>query len=172
VYYSHKSSGGRSHWKGDYVELSTKPLFPFGYGLSYTEFAFANVQIEPGQAAPGERVAISLDVTNTGSRAGDEVVQLYTRDPAASVTRPVKELKGFKRVTLQPGERKRVTFHLAVNQLGFYNPAMQFVVEPGTIEVMLGSSSNDIHLNGVFEIVGNVTDIQATKAFTCEVEVR
>ena len=144
VYYNHKPSGGRSHWKGDYVEMSTKPLFPFGYGLSYTSFAYANLHLDRPAAAANEQVAISIAITNTGNRAGDEVVQLYIHDLHASVTRPVQELKGFQRISLAPGETRTITFQLDVRQLGFYNQAMAYVVEPGVIEVMIGSSSQDI----------------------------
>lgn len=171
VYYNHKVSGGRSHWKGDYVELSTRPLYSFGHGLSYTHFAYSNLAITPGQASAGETVEISIDVANTGQYAGDEVVQLYTRTPLASVTRPVKELKGFARLTLEPGQTKRVTFHLAVNQLGFYNRELAFVIEPGTVEVMVGSSSEEIRATGSFEIIGTTTPIGSVKVFFSAVEV-
>lgn len=165
IYYGHKISGGRSHWKGDYVDLSAKPLFPFGYGLSYTIFKFENLLFDRAEVEIGGQVAISLEVSNTGPRAGDEVVQLYIQDIQASVTRPVKELKGFKRVSLQPGEKRTVTFTLSVNQLGFYNREMNFVVEPGLIKVMVGSSAESIHLTGEFNIVGKPTDISAQKKF-------
>jgi len=165
VYYNHKPSGGRSHWKGDYVELSTKPLFSFGYGLSYTSFSYANLRLDREQATAKEHVAISIDITNSGSRAGDEVVQLYIHDVQASVTRPVKELKGFKRLSLAPGETRTVTFQLDVRQLGFYDQAMAFVVEPGAVEVMVGSSSEDIRAQAMFTIVGTSTDISDDKVF-------
>jgi beta-glucosidase len=152
IFYAHKPSGGRSHWMGDYVELSSRPLFPFGHGLSYTRFEYANLRIEPARVAPAGQVTIAADVKNVGSRAGDEVVQLYVHDVAASVTRPVQELKGFQRVALGPGEQKRVSFSLAMSALGFYDRDMRFVVEPGTIDVMVGSSAADIRLTGVFEI--------------------
>lgn len=165
IYYGHKISGGRSHWKGDYVDLSAKPLFPFGYGLSYTTFRFENLHLDRAEVEIGGQVAISLEVTNTGPRAGDEVVQLYIQDVQASVTRPVKELKGFKRVSLQPGENRTVTFMLSVNQLGFLNREMNFVLEPGLIKVMVGNSAEAIHLAGEFTIVGKPTDISARKKF-------
>jgi beta-glucosidase len=165
IFYAHKPSGGRSHWKGDYVELSTTPLFPFGHGLSYTRFEYTNLRIEPAQAPADGQVTISADVKNVGSRAGDEVVQLYVHDVAASVTRPVQELKGFLRVSLQPGQQKTVSFSLAMRALGFYNRDMEFVVEPGAIDVMLGSSSADIRLTGTFEIAGPVAEVSAAKAF-------
>ena len=172
VYYRHKPSGGRSNWYGDYVSLSSRPLFPFGHGLSYTRFEYADLRIQPQQVGAEGKVEISLDVKNVGERTGDEVVQLYVHDVLSSVTRPVKELKGFKRITLEPGEKKTVTFTLAVSQVGFYDRHMQFVVEPGTIEVLVGSSSEDIRLTGQFEIVGGTTDVSASKTFFSVVDVR
>ena len=169
--YNHKPSGGRSHWYGDYVDSPAAPLFPFGHGLSYTRFAFDNLKISPAQARVGETVTICVDVANVGERSGDEVVQLYVHDVIASVTRPVKELKGFKRISLKPGEKRRVAFHLGVNQLAFYDRDMAFVVEPGTIEVMVGSSSQDIHCTGAFEIVGERVDVSAAKVYFSAVEV-
>ena len=169
IYYNHKPSGGRSHWKGEYVALSNKPLYPFGYGLSYTTFQFSNLRLSQTEVNIGDAVEISLDVTNTGHYAGDEVVQLYLRDVLAGVTRPVKELKGFKRITLEPQETQTITFKLFTQQLGFYNQAMQFVVEPGTIQLMLGSSSEDIQLQADIELIGAVTDISQTKRFFSEV---
>ncbi len=171
VFYSHKPSGARSHWYGQYVDGSTKPLYPFGHGLSYTTFDYHNLQINPSAVSPTGAVAISLDVTNSGKRTGDEVVQLYVRDQIASVTRPVKELKGFKRITLVPGETRTVTFHLAVSQLGFYNRAMDLVVEPGDIEVMIGSSSADIRACGRFTITGQVTDVSNHRVYLTPVDV-
>jgi len=172
IYYNHKPSGGRSHWYGDYVSQSSKPLFPFAHGLSYTRFVFDNLQVEPQQVGTEGKVEIGVDVKNTGEREGDQVVQLYVHDVLASLTRPVKELKGFKRITLAPGKKKTVTFTLFVSQLGFYNLDMEFVVEPGTIEVMIGSSSDDIRLTGELKIVGETTDVSASKTFFSAVDVR
>ncbi len=152
VYYNHKPSGGRSNWKGDYVGVSSRPLFPFGHGLSFTRFEYTNLDISPQLVTAADTVAIQVDVTNVGRRSGEEVVQLYVNDVVASVTRPVKELKGFERIELAAGERKRVRFDLAVSQLAFYDRQMQRVVEPGAIQVMVGSSSEDIRLTGQFEI--------------------
>jgi beta-glucosidase len=166
VYYNHKPSGGRSHWKGDYVGMSTRPLFPFGHGLSFTHFEYGALEITPKQAAATGTVRIRAEITNAGSRAGEEVVQLYAHDEVASVTRPVRELKGFRRITLAPGETKVVAFELAVAQLGFYDRETAFVVEPGTVEVMLGSSSDDIRLRGSFEIIGDRLDVQAHKRYS------
>lgn len=153
VYYSHKPSGGRSQPSGHYRELSARPLYPFGHGLSYTSFAYDDLSIEPAVIPLDGTVTVTCRVSNTGDRAGDEVVQLYVHDVLASVTRPVKELRGFRRVHLEPGETKSVRFQIAADQMAFYNRAMQRVVEPGVIEVMVGASSEDIRLHGQFEIV-------------------
>jgi beta-glucosidase len=160
VYYNHKPSGNRSHWKGDYVDMPTAPLYPFGHGLSYATFEYRDLRIERGEVAAGGRVSTSFELRNAGEREGDEVTQLYLHGPPSNVTRPVKELKGFKRLTLAPGESKRVTFDLAVEQLGFYDREMRFCVEPGWVEVMIGSSSADIRLKGGFEVTGERFEVQ------------
>jgi beta-glucosidase len=165
VYYAHKPSGGRSHWKTDYVETPVTPQYPFGHGLSYTQFDYGNLRINADNAQAGGEVTVQIDVTNSGGRAGDEVIQVYTHQFVPKVTRPVKELKGFKRVTLKPGETASLTFTLPVNQLGFYDLEHRYVVQPGTVDVMIGSSSEDIRANGNFEIGGQVTDVGADKAF-------
>ena len=152
IFYNHKPSGGRSHWKEDYVDTLVKPLFPFGFGLSYTQFEFTNLQISTDTVSAGDTVTISVDVANQGDRAGDEVVQLYIHYTGTSVTRPVKELKGFQRISLDAGESQQVVFQLAVNELAFFDQAMQRVVEAGVVEVMLGSSAVDIHCTGEFNI--------------------
>lgn len=159
VFYSRKPSGGRSYNFEDYVDFSVKPLYPFGHGLSYTSFEYSDLRIHPEQANPQREVEIKVAIKNTGKFVGEEVVQLYTHDVQSSVTRPVKELKGFRRVSLQRGETRTLSFTLSVAQLAFYNLHMQYVVEPGKIEVMIGSSSEDIRLNGNFEINGEVTPI-------------
>lgn len=171
IYYGHKTSGGRSHWKGDYVDLSARPLFPFGFGLSYTRFCLDNLRLDRSTGQAGDEAQISVDLANIGSRAGSEVVQLYVRDPVASVTQPVKSLKGFKRVSLEAGERRTVTFTLAVNQLGFYNREMKYVVEPGAIEVMVGTSSDDLPLTATLRITGTVADVEREKKFFSQVTV-
>lgn len=167
IFYNHKSSGGRSHWHTDYVDLSVTPLFPFGHGLSYTQFEYSNLKIE----STDTRATISAEIKNIGTRAGDEVVQLYIHDVVASVPRPVKELKGFKRVRLAPGETRTVVFELPFDILAFYDEAMQLVVEPGTVEVMVGSSSHDIRLNGSFEVTGQKRVI-ARRVFGCVTSVQ
>jgi len=171
IFYGHKPSGGRSHWKGDYVETSSKPLYPFGFGLSYTQFELNNLRIDAESAPVGGAVTVQVDVTNIGQRSGDEVVQLYTRQNATSVTRPVKELRGFQRVMIEPQQTKTIIFSLKVNQLGFYDQAHKYVIEPGQIEVMVGNSSQDIPCSGEFEITGEKTEIHASKAFFSESQV-
>jgi beta-glucosidase len=140
VYYSSKPSGKGSFWYFDYVAEKAAPQYPFGYGLSYTDFEYDNLTISQETATQGESVDISLIVTNTGHVEGDEVVQLYLRDEFASVPRPVKELKGYSRVRLLPGEKRRITFNLPVNQLAFYDKELNLVLEPGKHLVLVGSS--------------------------------
>jgi beta-glucosidase len=171
VFYSHKPSGMRSHWYVDYVGERVTPLYPFGHGLSYTTFEYSDLFISREQATAHESVDVSLKVTNTGSVAGDEVVQLYIRDEFASAPRPMKELKGYARVSLQPGESKTVTFHLPVDQLAYYDDKLNLVLEPGRILVMVGSSSEDIRLEGEFEITGTATMPASERVFVCPVEV-
>ncbi|MGA7678261.1 MAG: glycoside hydrolase family 3 N-terminal domain-containing protein [Dehalococcoidia bacterium] len=153
VYYGHKPSGSRSQFWGDYVDASTSPAFEFGYGLSYTTFNFSNLRIEPNRVPLTGKTSIIVDIKNTGNRAGEEVVQLYINDVVASITRPVKELKGFKRIALEPAETRTVEFELPAEALGFYDKDMEFTVEPGVFKVMVGRSSKDIILEGEFEVI-------------------
>jgi beta-glucosidase len=157
VFYGHKTSGGRSHWKGDYVDGPVTPLYPFGHGLSYTTFALSDAAVASPEASWRESVVVSVAVTNTGDRRGDEVVQLYARRRRASVTRPVLELKGFKRVAVEPGQRRTVTFEVPAGQLGFYDHDMEFVVEPGEVELLVGQSSADLVKAGSVTIVPAAT---------------
>ena len=166
AYYNHKPTAKRG-----YAFDETGPLYPFGHGLSYTTFSYQNLTIDKNTAGAGEKVTITMDVKNSGSRAGTEVVQLYINDVVASLTRPVKELKGFKRISLDAGETARVSFDLGINQLGFYNRDMKYIVEPGEIKIMLGSSSDDIRLEGKFEISGKTTDVSDAKEFLTPVSV-
>lgn len=128
-------------------------LYPFGYGLSYTTFAYSDLAITPDSIGPGGKVTVSCDVTNTGKLKGDEVVQLYIHDEVSSVTRYVKELRGFERISLEPGETKRVSFTLTPQELGVWNRDYHYVVEPGKFKVMIGASSTDIRLEGDFEVI-------------------
>jgi beta-glucosidase len=153
VYYGHKPSGARSQLWGNYVDASTSPAFEFGYGLSYTIFNFSNLRIEPKRVRLTGKTSIKVDIENTGNRAGEEVVQIYINDVVASITRPVKELKGFRRIALESAETKTVEFELPTETLGFYGKDMKFTVEPGVFKVMVGRSSKDIVLEGEFEVI-------------------
>ncbi len=140
AYYNHKPSVRRG-----YLWAEKTPLFPFGHGLSYTTFAYHNLQVCPAVIKPDGMATVQVEVSNTGIRTGDEVVQLYIHDVLTErVTRPVKELKGFRRITLQPGESRTVEFSLSANELAFLNERMERVVEPGMFEVMVGGSSVDV----------------------------
>ncbi len=172
VYYSHKPSGGRTQWKGDYVDAATKPLFSFGHGLSYAAFEYRNLRIDPPSMSAAGNVRISCEVGNVGTRAGEEVVQLYLHDVVGSVTRPVMELKGFKRLALEAGEWCDVRFDVSAAQCAFYDRDMRYVVEPGTIEVRIGASAEDIRLTGSFEIAGDIAVACGAKVFASGVSVR
>jgi beta-glucosidase len=124
------------------------PLFPFGFGLSYTRFDYSAMTIEPATIAPAATAMVRFTVTNTGARAGDEVAQLYIRDVLASVARPVMELKGFERVSLAAGQSTRVTFRLGPEELRMLDRDLKWIVEPGEFRVMVGASSKDIRLRG------------------------
>jgi beta-glucosidase len=156
LYYNHTSTGrppSNEKYTSKYLDVPVTPLYPFGHGLSYTTFRFSNLRLSAPRIPATGSVQVSVDVENTGRRAGDEVVQLYIRDVAASRVRPVKELKGFERVTLRPGEHRTVSFTLAPEQLGFYNQDMRVVVEPGAFKVMAGTSSEDPQmLEATFEV--------------------
>jgi beta-glucosidase len=169
VFYGHKVSGGRSHWKGDYVDVPSSPLYPFGHGLSYTTFTVSDAVLAETVVAWSGTVTTSVTVTNTGDRDGDEVVQLYIRDPMASVTRPVLELKGFVRVALAAGESTTVTFATPVGQLGFHDRDLAYVVEPGEIEVLVGTSSADLVPAGTATITADGPP--PTKAFHGSVRI-
>ncbi len=168
VFYSHRPSGGRSNWKNDYVETPTSPLYPFGYGLSYTTFALANLNVS-ATAQANETFTVQVDVTNTGTRAGDEVVQVYTHQLVSGITRPLKELKAFQRVQLEPGQTRTVTFTLPVNLLAFVNAADQLVIAPGAVDIMVGTSSADLPLRASVTLTGDVTLVQ--RAFTATAQV-
>jgi beta-glucosidase len=141
------SLGNTSH----YLDLGYEPQFPFGFGLGYTTFRYGNLSVSSERLAKGETIEVSADVTNTGSRRGSEVVQLYVRDQVGDVTRPVRELKGFERVALEPGETRRVKFALSTDDLAFTNQQLEQVTEPGKFDVWIGANANaDLH--GAFEV--------------------
>lgn len=152
VYYAHKNTGrplAEGHWfekyKSNYLDVDNDPLYEFGYGLSYTQFSYGEVKLSSAQMSRKGTVTASVVVTNTGDREGKEVVQLYVRDLVGSVTRPVKELKGFRKVSLQPGESREVSFEIDPQMLGFYTSEGDFVVEKGDFHIFIGPSSKTVN---------------------------
>jgi beta-glucosidase len=156
MYYNHKNTGRPAgsdpKSASQYIDIPWTPLYPFGYGLSYTRFKLSDLRISKARIHPIESVTVSAEVENLGDRPGDQVVQLYIHQLTASVTRPVKELKGFQRVTLRPGESRRVEFTLGPRELGFYDRNMRFTTEPSIVGVMVGDSLEG-GLESSFEIV-------------------
>jgi len=150
AFYNYKPSARRGYLFDD-----VSPLYPFGFGLSYTTFNFKNVRLAKKKIRRDESTRVLVDVTNTGKRVGDEVVQMYVRDCVSSVTRPVKELKGFQKISLRPGETRTVALDLAPELLAFYDIHMNYVVEPGEFEIMVGNSSRDTDLQKVILTVTN-----------------
>ena len=160
IYYNHRNTGRPPmegvKWNSKYIDAPWTPLFPFGYGLSYTTFEYSNLHLSRPTVRGSESVTVSVDVRNTGTRAGTEVAQIYLRDDAATVTRPVRELRGFRRVTLQPGQTQTLTFRLGPDDLAMYDRDMRRVVEPGAFTVWAGGSSAAT-LEGHFTVTGGVT---------------
>jgi beta-glucosidase len=155
VYYNYmpeKEEWIKNGWGKAYADMPATPLWEFGFGLSYTKFEYSNLKINPQETGDYGDVSVSVDIKNTGARSGKEVVQLYIRDLIASVTVPVKELKGFRKIMLEPGEQKTVDFKIKHDDLALYNKSMERVVEPGTFAIMIGSSSEDIRLKGEFVV--------------------
>lgn len=150
LFYNHKNTGRpyngnmMDKYKSRYLDVSNEPLYPFGFGLSYTTFTYGEVGLSATEIAASDKITVSCRVTNSGSRAGEEVVQLYVRDLVGSVTRPVKELKGFQKITLLPGESRTVTFTLTNADLSFYKRDMSFGTEPGKFHVFVGGNSRDV----------------------------
>ncbi|QJB36568.1 beta-glucosidase BglX [Chitinophaga oryzae] len=149
VFYNHKHTGrplegaAFQKFKSDYLDVPNTPLYPFGYGLSYTTFSYSDVKVSKQNPAGNETITASVTVTNTGKYAGEEVVQLYLTDPVASVTRSVQDLIGFRKISLQPGESKEVSFNISPDNLKFYNSNLQYVWEPGEFIIRIGTSSAD-----------------------------
>ena len=151
LFYNHKNTGrplqeGRwfEKFRSNYLDVSNEPLYPFGYGLSYTTFAYSDIHLSSTEMSADGELTATVTVTNTGSRDGAEVVQLYIRDLVGSVTRPVKELKGFEKIFLKAGESRKVIFSITPELLKFYNYDLQFVCEPGDFDVMIGGNSRDV----------------------------
>ena len=164
--YRHHPSGGRSQWKGDYVDGPVSPLWPFGHGLSYTTFALTGLRLEAAEVPTEDgELAVSVEVANTGERPGDEVVQLYARDEDATVARPVLALCGFRRVSLAPGERRRVTFRMPVELLAYTGADYRRVVEPGRVRLFVGRSSTDLPLVAEVTLVGPTVVLPARDRF-------
>jgi len=154
IHGTHRAGGGRSQFWHDYTDGPASPLFPFGHGLSYTTFAYDSFEVRAGTTATA--TAVSVEITNTGSRAGDEVVQLYVTDDVASVARPSRSLVGFARVDLAAAESKTVTFVVHPSRLAFYDASMQFVCEPGAFLFAVGASRSDLRVRATVELDGTV----------------
>jgi len=151
IYYAHKNTGRplpEGKWfekfRSNYLDVSNDPLYPFGYGLSYTTFSYSDVKLSSNKMSKSGKIMASVTVTNTGMLEGKEVVQLYIRDLVGSITRPVKELKGFQKINLKPGESKEVSFTITDEMLKFYNSDLKFVSEPGAFKVFIGGNSRDV----------------------------
>jgi beta-glucosidase len=155
IYYNHKNTGrpyssGPTKFKSNYLDISNDPLYPFGYGLSYTTFSYSGIKLSKTKLKGNETLTASVTVTNTGKYAGEEVVQLYISDPVASISRSVKELKSFSKINLQPGEAKEVSFSITPDQLKFYNSQLKYDWEPGEFVVQIGTNSSDTHSSSVW----------------------
>jgi beta-glucosidase len=145
IFYNQKNTGRpydpNSKWNTRYLDIPNTPLYPFGYGLSYTTFTYDSIVINQKEFSMKDSLMVAVKVTNSGEREGEEIVQLYTRDLVGSVTRPVKELKGFEKIKLAPGESKNVNFKLTTSDLAFYTADMKFEAEPGDFWIMVGPDS-------------------------------
>jgi len=151
VFYNHKNTGRplpEGKWfqkfRSNYLDVSNDPLYPFGYGLSYTTFKYGDIKLSNTSMKPGGSLTATVTVTNSGAKDGKEVVQLYLRDMVGTVTRPVKELKGFQKISLKAGESKTVSFKITEEDLKFYNSDLKFVAEPGDFKLFVGTNSRDV----------------------------
>ena len=156
IYYNHKNTGrplAEGQWfskfRSNYLDVTNEPLYPFGFGLSYTDFNYGEIKLSETALQGNQTLTASIELTNSGKYDGKEVVQLYIRDVVGSVTRPVKELKGFQKVNLKAGETKAITFEITPEDLKFYNSDLDFVWEPGEFEVMIGGNSRDVKMGKV-----------------------
>ena len=151
IYYNHKMTGRPmspdawyTRYVSNYIDVLNEPLYPFGYGLSYTTYTYGDVSLNTNSMDANGKIQASVIVTNTGAQDGEEIVQLYLRDIVRSITPPVQELKGFKRVALKAGESKKVTFDIDVDMLKFYDSTLDYVAEPGEFQVMIGGNSKEV----------------------------
>jgi beta-glucosidase len=148
LYYNHKNTGrpfdAKSKWNSKYLDIPNEPLYPFGYGLSYTTFDYSEMKLSNNELKGNETLTATITITNSGKYAGEEVVQLYIQDPVASISRPVKELKNFEKIILQPGEKKDVEFTITTEDLKFYNIDLDYVWEPGEFIIYIGTNSRDV----------------------------
>ena len=151
IYYNHKNTGrpvAPGEWyrpfASNYIDVPNEPLYPFGYGLSYTQYSYGDVSLDSSEMTEDGKITASVTVTNIGQRGGEEIVQLYLRDNIRSITPPVKELKGYKRIALKAGESKTVEFEISIDDLKFYNSDLKYVAEPGAFTVMIGGNSRDV----------------------------
>jgi beta-glucosidase len=154
IYYNHKNTGRPSspdRWHTGYLDESMEPLFPFGYGLTYTKFQYSNLRVETPTVALRGTVRVTAEVQNVGQRAGTEVVQFYVHDRVAPTSRPIRELKGFSRITLAPGEHRSVEFSIDASELGSYDPNMNWVVPPGAYDVWIAPNAVE-GVQGEFQI--------------------
>ncbi|MFN8520258.1 MAG: glycoside hydrolase family 3 C-terminal domain-containing protein, partial [Chloroflexota bacterium] len=171
LYHGHKPSGGRSAWRDTYVDGSNLPLWPFGFGLSYSRFEIADLTLDRTELATDGTLVARARVTNVGEVAADEVVQLYVRGIDGSVTRPVRQLRGFQRVHLAPGETGHVTFRLHAELFAFSGVDRQVSVEPGRQRILVGSSSADIACEAEVRIVGDRRILRDRQGYLAEVHV-
>jgi beta-glucosidase len=159
IYYSHFNTGRPAmndsdrFYRSAYIDLSIYPQYEFGYGLSYTNFEYTNLKLSSTKMKANEKITVSCSITNTGKYAGEEIVQLYLRDKVASVVRPVKELKDFKKIMLRAGETKTIQFIINREELSFYDQKLNWIAEPGDFDLMIGASSSDIRLKASFELI-------------------
>jgi beta-glucosidase len=148
IYYNHKNTGrpfnADQKYTTKYLDIANTPLYPFGYGLSYTTFDYGDISLSGETLKANGKITASVNITNTGKRSGKETVQMYIRDMVGSITRPVKELKGFQQITLQPGESKKVSFSISVDDLKFYNSDLKYVYEPGDFKLFIGTNSDNV----------------------------
>ena len=165
IYYNHRNTGrpaeANNHYTSKYLDLPWTPLYPFGYGLSYTTFAYSNLRLSSARIAAGDGLTVSVDVRNSGDRAGDEVVQLYVRDSVATVAEPVKSLKGVRRISLRPGETQTVTFRLGADAFSLYDQQMRKVVEPGIFTIFVGTNSDEVRSTRV-DVTGSTKVLAPT----------